>query len=58
MTSIEIEVSEDDNESIDLSENVDEFVSVTWKSKVNWVDESWGGITSEAMKVTAPSTTP
>ena len=43
---------------MDLSENVDEFVSITWKSKVNWVDESWGGITSEAMKVTAPSTTP
>jgi len=35
---------------------VDEFEDK--KQKVHRVEDSWGGITSEAMKVTAPSTTP
>lgn len=58
MTSIEIEISDESNESDELSENVDEFIHVDRSKKVHWVDDSWGGITSEAMKVTAPSTTP
>jgi len=51
-------LSEESGEESSLSENVDEFNHVEKRKRAHRVDESWGGITSEAMKITAPSTTP
>lgn len=56
-----IEVSGTDEDSMEqIGENIDEFEAnvLSARKKVQKVDESWGGITSDPMKFTAPSTTP